>query len=126
MDLITLRTVLLISLSLLLVLVLFRRFKRNVMARDLPALAHAELLRIEVAYHPARLRVQVNMPNAQVLQTAISGADHAPLHAWPDEKRGPGTLELERVLPALADGTYHFELSTSTQRTVRQFRLQQA
>ncbi|HRH38599.1 MAG TPA: hypothetical protein PK760_09650 [Flavobacteriales bacterium] len=126
MDLTTLRTALLISLSILLVLVLFIRFRRNTMAKDLPALQHAELIGLDVAYHPARLIVRVSMPAKQNLMTTLLSADHDVLHTWEAETRGPGEMELERTLPALADGSYHLELSTSTQRTVRKFRLQLA
>ena len=125
MDLITLRTVLLITLSILLVIVLFIRFKRRTMQRDMPAISHAEGLHVEVAYHPVRLRVRLHVPGKQELKTTLLAADHAMLHAWTPEKRGPGTIELERSMPALPDGLYYIELATSTQRTVRQFRLQQ-
>lgn len=126
MDLITLRTVLLITLSILLVMVLYIRFKRVTMRKDMPAISHAELLHVEVAYHPVRLRVRVKVPGKQELNTSLLGADHAVLHAWSAERRGPGSIELERSLPSLPDGLYYIELATSTQRTVRQFRLQQA
>lgn len=126
MDLVTIRTALLISLSILLVVVLFIRFRRRTVARELPVASHAELLHVEVAYHPARLHVHVRVPVEQELRTSLLGADHILLHAWDSERTGPGTIELERRLPPLADGLYHVELATRTQRTVRRFRLQQA
>lgn len=124
MDLVTLRTALLISLSMVLILVLFQRFRRKAMATELPAPLHAELLVLEVAYHPARLVVEVKLPDEQVLLTRLHDAEHRPVHAWPDERARGGRLHLERMLPDLAPGTYHFELATATQRTVRRFRLQ--
>lgn len=124
MDLVTLRTALLISLSVVLILVVYQRFRRRVMATELPAPMHAELLVLEVAYHPPRLLAEVRLPGDQVLLTRLHDAEHRPLHAWPDEPASGGDLRLERALPELAPGTYHFELATATQRTVRRFRLQ--
>jgi hypothetical protein len=37
-----------------------------------------------------------------------------------------GNHALEQELPELSDGVYYLELTSATQRTVRQFRLQQA
>lgn len=124
MDLITLRTILLITLSVLLVVVLYQRFKRKVKAEDLPAPTHAELRALDVAYHPARLLVLVHLPAEQALRTALTDADHRLIHAWPEEMLPCGNRRFERALPQLESGTYHFEVSTSTQRTVRRFRLQ--
>jgi len=124
MDLITLRTALLITLSLLLLAVLFQRFRRKVKAEGLPSPSHAELRALEVAYHPARLLVQVHLPTGQDLRTTLSDEQHRALHVWPEEAATAGDLELERILPALETGIYHFELATATQRTVRRFRLQ--
>lgn len=126
MDIVTLRTVLLITLSILVIILAWRLFKRRVLARDLPVISHAELLGLEVAYHPARLRVHVSVPTNEVIRSALSDGEHRPLHTWREEACVSGTHVFERVLPALSDGLYHFELGTATQRTVRQFRLQQA
>lgn len=125
MDLVTLRTTLLITLSILLVVVLLRRFRRQVLANDLPAPQHAELLRLEVAYHPARLMAEVRLPEPQRIITGLVDHGHRPVHAWPEEGKDAGLHRLERMLPdALAAGDYYFEISTPTQRTVRRFRLQ--
>ncbi len=120
-----LRITLLISLSILLVAVLFRRFRRKVMAQDLPAPQHVELIGLQVAYHPVRLRVEVSIPARQELHPRLVDRDHAPLHAWPSLTLGDGEHVFELSLPGLADGEHYFELATSTQRTVRVFRLQQ-
>jgi hypothetical protein len=124
MDLITLRTVLLITLSILLVVVLWQRFRRKVIATDMPMPRHAELIGLEVAYHPPRLLVEVMLPLAQRLETSIADEHHLTVHAWPQAELGAGTHRFERALPELAQGTYHFEIATLTQRTVRRFRLQ--
>lgn len=119
-----LRVTLLISLSVLLVAILYRRFRKQVLARDLPAPLHAELVGLQVAYHPARLRVEVSMPSRQELHPRLVDRAHVPLHAWPTLTLGEGTHTFEVTLPALPDGDHYFELATSTQRTVRIFRLQ--
>ncbi len=124
MDITTLRTALLITLSILLVVVLLKRFRRRVLASDLPVPRHAELVELQVAYHPARLLVEVSLPEQQELSTALADAQHQRLHAWPPQRSEPGHHRFELPLPDLADGVYHFELATATQRTVRRFRLQ--
>jgi hypothetical protein len=126
MDLIILRNALLITLSITLVLVLYRRFRLAVLARHMPAPMHAELVDLLVEYHPVRLRVTVKVPAQQMLSICVLDADHKAVHAWAAERHGPGVVELVRDLPALPDGLYHLELSTATQRTERMFRLQQA
>lgn len=124
MELENIRTALLVTLSVLLVIVLFQRFRRKVMANDLPAPSHAELLSLQVAYHPPRLLVEVHVPQPQRLATALVHADGLALHPWPDESLLTGTHRLERDLPDLEEGEYHFEMRTATQRTVRRFRHQ--
>lgn len=124
MDLETLRTALLISLSVLLVVVLYQRFRRGVKANDLPVARHAELRALEVAYHPARLIVQVHVPEPQRLMTALSSDAMDEAYRWPEESFAAGAHRFERLLPTLEPGEYNFELRTDTQRTVRRFRLQ--
>lgn len=125
-DLDTLRTVLLITLSILVVGMLFVRFRQRTLAKDLPVLQHAELLELQVAYHPARIRVVVNMPSGQTLHSALLDTRHQLLHQWPEKVLQAGKHELEHVLEDHPDGDYCFELSTSTQRTLRNFRLTRA
>jgi hypothetical protein len=120
-----LRLTLLITLLLLLVAVLWRRLKRKVVAQELPAPIHAELLSLQVAYHPARLRVEVSLPSQQDLGSALVTSEHAPLHEWSKMTLAPGMHTFELPLPVLANGSHYFQLSTATQRTVRVFRLQQ-
>ncbi len=125
-DLLNVRTALLITLSVLVVVILWRRFRQRVLANDMPAPLHAELLGIELAYHPARLHVHLKMPDQQEIRTALLDAEHREMHHWPQEVLKAGEHRTERTLPTLPDGLYHLEMSTATQRTVRQFRLQQA
>jgi len=125
MDIENIRTALVVTLSILLVAVLWRRFKRGVLARDMPAPLHAELINLQVQYHPARLHVVVKVPSNQTIRTNLLNGSHDLVHSWAnlDMKRGESTFEL--ALPMAADGKYHLEMCTDTQRTVRQFRLLQ-
>ncbi|MBL7940619.1 MAG: hypothetical protein JNL43_14755 [Flavobacteriales bacterium] len=125
-DLLTLRTALLITLSILLVVVIWRRFKQRVVANDMPAPMHAELLGLDVAYHPARLLVLLHVPSDQRIGTRVLDRSHVETYSWEMRSLKKGTHTLEQMLPTLPDGTYFLEMTTSTQRTVRQFRLQQA
>jgi len=125
-DLLTLRTALLITLSILLVALLWRRFKRNVVANDMPAPLHAELLALDVAYHPSRLIVVLQMPSEQTIGTSLLNSQHTLVDSWDERTFKQGRQVFEQPLPDLVDGAYFLELSTATQRTVRQFRLQQA
>lgn len=125
-DLLTLRTALLITLSILLVAVLWRRFKRRVVANDMPAPMHAELVGLDVAYHPARLLVVLQVPSDQQIGTSVLDGAHAKTHEWDARPLKKGKHTLEQPLPTLPDGLYFLEMTTATQRTVRQFRLQQA
>jgi hypothetical protein len=126
MDLQTIRTALLITLSIAVVVLLWRAFRRSVMQRDLPAVQHAELINVEVVYHPARLHVLVSVPGAQDIHVALLDGQHRAVHHWALVRLDQGSHELEYGLPALEDGLFYLEVSTATQRTERQFRLQQA
>ncbi|MCB9169311.1 MAG: hypothetical protein H6597_05040 [Flavobacteriales bacterium] len=123
LDLATLRLALIITLSVLIVVLLWQRFKLRVLRRELPVVRHIDILRIDVAYHPSRIRVLVTVPRSRSLATALRDNDHQLLQEWPDEEASPGELWLERSLDGQADGDYYFELRTGTQRTVRLFRL---
>lgn len=119
-----LRTALIITLSILLVAVAWRRFKRKVVAKDLPVPTHAELIALQVEYHPARLRVAIAVPNQQTVHTTLLDAGHAHLHDWDDMRLERGESTVHLPMPQVPDGTYHLEMRTATQRTVRHFRLQ--
>lgn len=123
----TLRSALLITLPVVLIAVLWRKFKLRTLARELPAPAHAELLDLQVAYHPSRLRALVNIPGdrEQEIHTALLNAGYNTIHRWPVRSLPTGEHWLERPLIDLPDGDHYFEMGTATQRTVRRFRLQQ-
>lgn len=121
-----LRLTLLISLSLLALVLLWRRFRQRVMARDLPAPAHAELISLQVSYHPPRLRAEVMLPGAQEILPAMLDAAHRCTHRWPPQILEGGLRVLELPLDGQPDGEHFFELATHTQRTVRRFILRSA
>lgn len=124
MDLENIRTALIITLSILAVVVALRKFKRSVLAKDMPAVLHAELLALELVYHPARIFVEVKVPDTQQIQFNLLDASHTVLHPWNAVNFLSGRHSLELLLPEQADGTYFLEMRTDTQRTMRQFRLQ--
>lgn len=124
MEVATIRTALLITLSILLIVVVLRRFRRNVVANDLPVPLHVELLALKLAYHPERLLIELHLPTRQEVHLALLDDAHRPIHEWQAESLPAGTARLDRALPPLDAGLYHLEMATSTQRTVRQFRLQ--
>ena len=125
-DLLTLRTALLITLSILLVLVMAKKFKRNVLAKDMPAPLHAELTKLTMAYHPVRLIAVVQVPSAQSIALDLLDSEHRAVQTLGSFSLQRGEHIQELSLPTLQDGTYFLAMSTATQRTVRQFRLQQA
>ncbi|MEZ4755467.1 MAG: hypothetical protein R2817_01430 [Flavobacteriales bacterium] len=124
-DLENLRNALIITLSLVLLVLLFRRFREYVRERDLPQVLHAELLQLHVAYHPARLLLDLRAPEPVELQFALLNEAHTAIHHWYTSTAPTGVSTLELQLPELVDGTYFLEMRTNTQRTVRQFRLLQ-
>jgi hypothetical protein len=119
-----LRNVLIVTLSFLVLVMYFKRKRRQIMQEDLPAPSHAELISLEVAYHPARLHMVVSLPHGSSIGTALLDEQHQLKYAWPEERFEKGLNALERTLPPVADGIYYVEVSTAAQRTVRQFRLQ--
>ena len=123
-DPIMLRTSLIITLSIMLVAIIVKRVKRKVYEASVPAPMHAELVSLEVEYHPSRLHVVISLPRKQLLRTTLLDHQHNVKYAWPEGELDSGMHAFERSLPPLADGVYYLEVSTPTQRTVRQFRLQ--
>lgn len=121
-----LRVALLISLSILFVAMVWRRFKRRAMEEERPVPSHAELLALHVEYHPERLRVEVLLKSAEEVRSSMLDGDHRPMHHWPEERRSAGPHVLELPLVAAPDGEYYYELATGSQRTVRKFRLKRA
>lgn len=121
-----LRTALLISLSLLFVAMVFRRFKRKAMNEERPVASHAELLALHVEYHPERIRAEVLLPGPEEMRPAMLDMGHRLLQNWPTLSKETGTHVLELPIGPAPDGEYYFELATSSQRTVRKFRLKRA
>lgn len=121
-----LRSALLISLTLLFVAMVFRRFKRKAMTEERPVPSHAELLALHVEYHPVRIRVEVLLPGPEDVRSAMLDMDHQPYKDWPVQSKGEGRHVLELPIGTAPDGEYYFELATTSQRTVRKFRLKQA
>ncbi|MBL7962412.1 MAG: hypothetical protein JNM31_01085 [Flavobacteriales bacterium] len=126
-DPIFVRNMLLVSLSLIFLYMLYSRYRQQVRLRDVPVARHAELITLEVAYHPARLRVHVRVrAPEETVRLRLLGEGHAAVREWPQVPVGSGDHWLELPLDQHKDGTYRLEMSTSTQRTERSFRLQQA
>ncbi len=123
-DIITLRTALIITLVLVLIGMIVQRIRRRVYEASIPAISHVELLSLEVVYHPSRLHVVVKVPNGQTIRTSLLDERYQESFSWPERQLDKGIHTLERTLPAVDNGTYYLEVSTATQRTVRQFRLQ--
>jgi hypothetical protein len=123
-DIVTLRTALIITLSILVVVMIARRVRRRVFEASIPAISHAELLSLDVLYHPSRLQLVLKLPESQLIRTALLDQEHKEFHEWPEGRMEQGVHRFERVLPPLADGQYYLVVATRTQRTVRQFRLQ--
>lgn len=117
------RLTLLISLTILVLVLLYKWFKRRVMMHDLPTPVHAELVSVEVMYHPSVLRVEVVMPRKEELFPAMLSSVHAPLRHWDTVVVDQGRHVLELPLDAHGAGTYYFELATTGQRTERRFTL---
>lgn len=117
----TLRTTLLISLALLVVIIAIRRYKQYIKVHHTPVPRHAELLEVEVAYHPPRVRVLVRLPKEEEVFPAVLAADHTRMSTWPPMRLAAGSHEIEFPLAPEADGVLHFELGSSSQRTERRF-----
>lgn len=125
-DLVTLRTALIITLSIMAVVMGWIRFRQWILLRDIPVIKHAELEGLDVSYHPERLHLVVRVPTEQTLSTVLLDAAHKPLFQWEDLVLKAGRHTYELKLPELADGNFHLEINTATQRTERSFRLQRS
>ena len=116
-----LRITLLVSLAILLIVIVWRRFKQRTVAHELPVRAHAELITLQMRYHPPRLRVEVIMPDAERIRPAMLDLHHGPVHHWPEIDLAAGSHILEFPLNGHTVGDHYFELATGSQRTVRKF-----
>ena len=126
MDLDALRTVLLITLPILVLAAAYRWFKQYVRLHHTPVPKHVELVAIEVMYHPAKLRVEFSLPGAGEVFPAMLSSRHARLHDWPPMQVAQGDHVLELPLDGELDGHYFFEIATGTQRTERRFTFRKA
>jgi hypothetical protein len=115
------RLALLISLTVLVLVLAYKWFKRRTVVRDMPVPIHAQLVSVEVMYHPMVLRVEVEMPCREELFPAMLSEVHAMLHQWPAMAVGQGRHILELPLSADPGRTYYLELATANQRTERRF-----
>jgi len=122
----TLRTTLIITLSILVVVILVRRYKRHIHLHHMPVPQQVKLVAVEVMYHPPMLRVQVSMPQPEEVFPAMLSEAHAPLLKWPAVVVEKGVQVLELPLQADAEGCFFFEIATSTQRTERRFMVRRA
>ena len=115
------RTTLIISLSILVVVLAVRRYLQYVKLHHTPVPQQMELVSIEVGYHPLLLRVQVSVPRDEELFLAMLTDAHAQHSSWPSVRLAKGDHVLELPLKAEADGIYFFQLASPTQRTERRF-----
>lgn len=121
-----LRTTLLITLGILVVVIAFRRFKQYIRLKHLPVPQHVRLESIEVAYHPERLRVRLELSMGTEVFAAMLASDHMPLKQWPPVQVPKGTQWLELPLEPGQQGVFFLEVATGTQRTERRFIVRQA
>lgn len=117
---------LLISLSLLLLAVAYRRFRRYVIAKHMPVKQHAELLSLMVAYHPTRLRAEIAVPDPQELRPSMLDAGHTLLHTWNTIRLEKGEHVVEFPLGEGRSGDHYFHLASHSQSTVRKFIVREA
>lgn len=117
----SLRTALLITLSILVVVILVRRIKQYMRQHHLPVPQHVKLLEVQVAYHPKRLHLSVKLPAETEVHVAMMSLDHALLKKWPSVQVPQGEQVLELPLDADQEGVFFLEVATDTQRTERRF-----
>lgn len=120
------RITLIVTLSILVVVMLVRRFLHYVKRYHTPVPQQMELLAIEVAYHPLTLRVQVSVPLDEELFLAMLSELHAPHSSWPSVRLTKGDHILELPMNDDVDGIYFLELTSPTQRTERRFIVRKA
>ncbi|HMN06212.1 MAG TPA: hypothetical protein PKD45_10830 [Flavobacteriales bacterium] len=119
------RTALLITLSILVVVILVRRFKQYIRLHHLPVPQHVKVLDVQVLYHPARVRVAMDLPEVAQVHPAMLNAHHAPLKQWTSVQMEKGNHVLELQLDHGLEGVFYLEIATDTQRTVRRFTVRQ-
>lgn len=125
-DLSVLRIVLLVSLSAMVLFLLYRRFRFNTLQKHVPVVRHAELTELLVAYHPNRLLLSLHLPNEQHLAADVLNDRWEQVHAWPRRVVPLGVQQLDLPLEGLTDGTYYLRLLSAGQSTERKFTLRSA
>ncbi|MEO8066157.1 MAG: hypothetical protein ABI599_00550 [Flavobacteriales bacterium] len=120
-DLRVLRVVLLVSLSGMLLFLLYRRFRFNTLQKHVPVVRHAELTELLVGYHPSRLLLTLQLPEEQHLAADVLNDRWERVHEWPGRVVPMGAQQLDLPLYGLADGTYYLRLLSVGQSTERQF-----
>jgi hypothetical protein len=126
LELVVLRTVLLISLSITLIYMLYRRFRYNTLQKDVPVVQHAELTGLDVAYHPCRLHLGLRVPRAQELWADLLDDQWQRVHSWPSRVIEAGKQQWELPLDDRDAGTYYLRLWSVGQSTERKFTLRTA
>lgn len=123
----SLRTALLITLAILVVVILVRRVKQYMRQHHLPIPQQVKLVEMQVEYHPLRLRVVVKVPVAGTgVQFAVLSQERARLKQWPSTEVPQGEQVVELPLEAGQPGVFFLEVATDTQRTERRFTVRQA
>lgn len=117
----SIRTALLITLSILVVVIVVRRFRQYVRIHLHPVPQQVHLRAVEVMYHPLRLRIALHLPAAEAVSPALLGQDHSLLRTWPAKHLQAGDHALELPMEEVPEGHYSIELATGTQRTERRF-----
>lgn len=126
MDLSTLRWVLLVSLSITLLFVWYRRFRVNTLSKEVPVVKHAELTRIDVAYHPERLKLSMTVPRTQEMHAAVLDEGWNEVKQFPAHLLEQGRPEWVLEISGLRPGRYYVRLTSSGQSTERMFILRGA
>lgn len=126
MELSTLRWVLLVSLSITLLFVWYRRFRITTLAKEVPVVKHAELTQLDVAYHPERLKLSMTVPRTQEMHAAVLDEGWNEVKRFPAQLLEEGRPEWVLEVSGLAAGRYYIRLTSSGQSTERMFILRGA
>ena len=120
-DLGVLRIVLLVSLTGLVLWLLYRRFRYNTLMKHVPVVRHAELTGLQVGYHPNHLSLTVRLPRDQIMDADLLNDRWEPVRTWPGRELQAGSQRWDLPLDGMSDGTYYLRLLSAGQSTERQF-----
>lgn len=121
MDLGALRIALLVSLTGMVLWLLYRRFRYNTLMKHVPVVRHAELTGLHVGYHPNRLLLTVQLPREQTLDADLMNDRWETVRQWPGRELQAGSQQWDLPLEGMSDGTYYLRLISAGQSTERQF-----